>query len=178
VNKKKAEESEKKERAGRYYKASLLPIFRGGVIDLQSKRDDLKWLYGEVCSSWRMLTDVRFKLLGLVPTISVVALISVLSRAETNAGLSPEARMGIIVFGFLVTFGLFIYDRRNSQLYNDLVSRARRIEEELGIDTGQFRGRKDPSNWLINHSNATNLIYGTTLAGWLFALLATWLHWA
>ncbi len=81
------------------------------------------------------------------------------------------------MFGFLVTLALFIYDRRNSQLYNDLVSRARRIEEELGVDTGQFRGRKKPSNQLINHRVATNLIYGTTLAGWLFALLATWLHW-
>ena len=43
----------------------------------------------------------------------------------------------------------------NSRFYDDLISRARRIEEELGIDTGQFRGSKDASNKLINHSVAT-----------------------
>lgn len=169
-------ESEKKERAVRHYKASNLPIFREGV-EPPSKRDDLKWLYGEVCSSWRMLTDVRFKLLGFVPTVSVAVLITILSRDDPTKGLSPITRTGVIVFGFLITLALYIYDRRNSQFYDDLISRGRRIEEELGIDTGQFRGRLKSPNWLIQHDVATNLIYGTALVGWLFALLATWLGW-
>jgi hypothetical protein len=170
------DESEKKERAGRHYKASTLPIFKEG-IESPTKRDDLMWLYGELCSSWRMLTDVRFKLLGFVPTVSVAVLINILSRDDPAKGLSSTARTGVIVFGSLVILALYIYDRRNSQLYDDLISRARRIEEELGIDTGQFRGRRKPSNKLIQHDVATNLIYGTALAGWLFALLATWLGW-
>jgi hypothetical protein len=50
-----------------------------------------------------------------------------------------------------------------NHFYDDLFSRGRRIEEELGIDTGQFRGRLNPSNWLIQHDVVTNLIYGTAL---------------
>lgn len=164
------------ERCGRHYKTSSLPVFRDGV-DAPARNEDLKWLYGEICNSWRTLTDVRFKLLGLVPALAGVVLIAVLSQDGPAAGLSATVRTGIIVFGFLATFALFIYERRNSQLYDDLISRGRRIEDELGIDTGQFRGRKDASSKLISHDVATNLIYSATLAAWLFALAATWFGW-
>jgi len=50
-------------------------------------------------------------------------------------------------------------------LWYDLFGCDRQIEEELGIDTGQFRGGLKPSMWLIQHDVATNLIYGTALAG-------------
>lgn len=83
----------------------------------------------------------------------------------------------LIVFSFPVTPAFYIYDRRNSQFYDDLISRGRHIEPELGIETGQFRSRLKASMWLIQHDVATNLIYGTTLASCLFALLATWLGW-
>ena len=57
VNRKKTEESEKKDVPAAT--TSVEPAhFQRRVIDLPSKREDLKWLYGEVCSSWRMLTDV------------------------------------------------------------------------------------------------------------------------
>jgi hypothetical protein len=157
------------ERRRRHYKASPLPVFQVGV-EPPVRQDDLKWLYGEICSSWRMLTDVRFKLLGFVPTVSVVILISLLSADDPGRGLTPPLRMAVSVFGLLITLALYIYERRNSELYDDLVSRGRRIEKELGIDTGQFLGRKDPKSRLIQHDVAINLIYRTALAGWLFAL--------
>jgi hypothetical protein len=162
------------ERRRRHYEASPLPVFQVGV-EPPAKQDDLKWLYGEICSSWRMLTDVRFKLLGFVPTVSVVILISLLSRDTPGTGLTPMMRMAVSVFGLLITLALYIYERRNSELYDDLVSRGRRIEKELGIDTGQFLGRKDPKSRLVQHDVAINLIYGTALAGWLFALATNWL---
>jgi hypothetical protein len=162
------------ERCGRHYAASTLPVFQAGV-EPPVRQDDLKWLYGEICSSWRMLTDVRFKLLGFVPTVSVVILISLLSRDAPGTGLTSMMRMAVSVFGLLITLALYIYERRNSELYDDLVSRGRRIEKELGIDTGQFLGRKDPKSRLIQHDVAINLIYGTALAGWLFALATNWL---
>ena len=84
----------------------------------------------------------------------------------------------MILFGLSITLGLWIYDRRNNELYDDLISRARRIETELRIDTGQFLGRRQPGHPLINHSNAVNLIYLTVFAGWLFALLAAALGWS
>lgn len=169
------EQVDKKERANRHYKTSNLPVFKVGT-QLPPHKDELFKLYGEICSSWRMLTDVRFKLLGLVPTVSVVALLNILSQEGIAKGLSPITRTGIIAFGFLVTIALYIYDRRNTELYDDLISRARRIEMELGMDTGQFLGRKEPKYKLIKHDIATNLIYGTVLAGWLFAALVIWLN--
>jgi hypothetical protein len=56
-----------------------------------------------------------------------------------------------------------------SQLRNalDLISRARKIEKELGIDTGQFLGRLKPPHVFLQHDASTNLIYGTALLGWL-----------
>jgi hypothetical protein len=163
-------------RAGRNYKASALPIFRDGSQPPE-REATLLALYTEICGSWRSLHEVRFKLLGLVPTVSVVAWIAILARDDVNKGLSGPERVGIMLFGFLITLALFIYDRRNSQLYDDLISRARRIEDELGIDTGQFRGRKKSSHPLIQHDVATNLIYLTSLGGWLLALLAVSLGW-
>ena len=34
--------------------------------------------------------------------------------------------------------GLWIYDTRNNELYDELISRGRRIEAELGIHTGAY----------------------------------------
>ena len=50
----------------------------------------------------------------------------------------------------------------------------RKIEEELGIDTGLFRGRLKTYNKFIKHDIATNLIYGTVLLAWLLAIVAIW----
>lgn len=149
---------ESKQRLRRHYQASLLPVFKEGAQAL-SRQDVLLALYGEVCNSWRTLTDVRFKLLGFVPTISAVVLLSLLSGDEPTTGLPPITRMAISLFGLFVTFALFVYELRNSELYDDLVSRGRRIEHELGIDTGQFLGRRDPRNWLIKHDVAYNIVF-------------------
>lgn len=170
------EDLEQDPRANRHYQASVLPVFREAT-SAPPRQDVLLALYGEVCSSWRMLTDVRFKLLGFVPTVSVVILIGLLSRDDPGKGLTPTMRMAVSVFGLLITLALYIYERRNSELYDDLISRGRRIEKELGIDTGKFLGRKDSKSRLIKHDVAINLIYGTAFAGWLFALAAIGLGW-
>ena len=143
-------------------------------------------LYGEICESWRLLTDVRFKLLGLVPTVSAVVLTSLLSKDDPAKGLSQASRIVIACFGLIVTLGIYLYDQRNTELYDDLVSRARMIEEELGIDTGQFRGRKASRPFrifgrdmnilghtvkFVQHDVATNTIYWTAILAWLIAIL-------
>jgi peptidoglycan hydrolase-like protein with peptidoglycan-binding domain len=163
------------DRATRQYGHSLLPII-GSNLPPQTRQEILLALYTEVCSSWRMLTDVRFKLLGFVPTASIILLIGLLTRGAPNEGLSPPSRVLICIVGAVVTIGLYIYDQRNSELYNDLVSRGRRIEMELGIHTGQFLGRKKPANWLVNHSNAGGLIYGSAIIAWLCAIAVTWMN--
>jgi hypothetical protein len=62
-----------------------------------------------------------------------------------------------------------IYNKRNDGLYDDMISRARRIEDELGIYTGLFRGRKTPPAPLVQHDVATRLIYGVVLLAWVAA---------
>lgn len=78
-------------------------------------------LYVEICNSWRQLTEVRFKLLGLVPTISVTILITLLARAKDGEGLTHLTETMVVIFGLFITFALFIYEQRNSELYDDLV---------------------------------------------------------
>ncbi len=165
-----------KERNRREYEASLLPAMSSTAREPEHK-EILLSLYGEICNSWRMLTDVRFKLLGLVPTVSAAVLISLLSRSKPDEGLSPSSRMAISIFGLLITVGIWMYDQRNTKLYIDLVHRGHRIEEELGIDTGQFRGRISPAPDWINHRNATNLIYAVAMLGWVFVPIGIWQGW-
>lgn len=151
-------------RAGRHYKASPLPTLQDG-LPLDQPRELLLALYGEVCASWRMLTDVRFKLLGFLPVLSGAGILTL------RDAVPGWPRVALAALGLAVVVGLTIYDERNSELYNDLISRARKIEEELGFDTGQFRGRVDPKSKGINHSNGTRLVYGASLAAWSLALI-------
>lgn len=164
----------------RSYRASELPaLLRRSRQPSEREEKVLMGLYGEVCGSWRTLTDVRFKLLGLVPVVSGVVLVQLLSG---RTQLAPGAGAGIALFGLVVTVALWIYETRNSELYDDLVSRGRRIEEELGVGTGHFKGRLKPSSRYLSaplriripmqHDIALNLIYGSSVAAWLLALLA------
>lgn len=62
----------------RHYKATPLPTLREEV-DVSQNRDLLLGLYDQVCSVWKELVGVRFKLLGLVPTVSLALLATILS---------------------------------------------------------------------------------------------------
>ncbi len=156
-------------RERRQYKSTSLHTLRE-EFDVVQNRDVLLKLYDQVCSVWRELVGVRFKLLGLVPTVSVALLTTILSGKASPASLSEPSKLLIAGFGFLTTCGIFVYDRRNSELHDDLISRGRKIEEELGVDTGIFRGRLNACG-IFKHDIATNLIYGVCIFGWLVAIV-------
>lgn len=126
-------------------------------------------IYGQTCDTWRMLVDVRFKLFALVPTASLLSLATVFGGGDATNILSPPIRLLFATLGLAVTVGLLIYELRNSQLHNDLISRGRKIEDELGIHTGIFRGRLGPRG-ILKHDNATRLIYGAALLAWCAAI--------
>jgi hypothetical protein len=155
----------------RQYKASSLPVFKGNITVTPDK-DALIALYEQICTSWHVLIDIRFKLLGFVPAVSVLLLVNLLSSEGAASGLSTITKIVIAVLGLLATVALLLYDLRNSELHDDLISRGRKIEETWGVDTGQFRGRLKSSNWFVKHDRATALIYGSALVGWAFAILA------
>lgn len=171
----------------RHYDVSEKEVLYGDVPPSMDQRqlETLKLLYTETCSGWRTLTDVRFKLMGFLPVASGAFLLAIFSSGDGGEGASPWARAGLVVFGLLITVGLWVYDQRNNELYNELISRGRRIEYELGVKTGLFLGRPDATKGmirfpnrspspLIRHGTATGLIYGAVVAVWVFALVMLW----
>lgn len=159
----------------RHYSHSDHPAVVENVdsVTCEEQRQILFKLYSEVCTSYRSLHDVRFKLLSLVPFVTVAVLVVILPGTGSGTSLLGPPGTGVCLVGFFVSIGLLIYELRNSSLYDDLISRGRRIEAELGIHTGVFRGRRKPKWPLVNHGTAIFLIYGAAILGWIMALWYT-----
>jgi hypothetical protein len=156
----------------RYTDGVTLPALAQKGWKLEEERQAvLLALYAEVCQGWRTLTDVRFKLLGLLPIVSVAVFITIMSKGTVGSSLTGPAQTIIALFGLIVTYAVWLYDQRNTELYNDLVGRGRQIEAELGIHTGHFRGRiiaEKPKQ----HDFAINIIYLSAGIGWFVVALA------
>jgi hypothetical protein len=131
--------------------------------------------YKEVSNNFRLLTDIRFKLLAFLP-IAAAATAALRGTGAATAGTAVTT-LGVSMFGLVVTAGLVSYNSRNDQLYNELVGRAAHIERCLGLPDGAFANR--PTTWLslplgfgkrwsISHGNSLACIYGATLTLWLF----------
>jgi hypothetical protein len=180
-------------RADRFYQSTPLPTLPAVRPKLSTRSQDvLQMLYGEVCKAWGQLTDVRFKLLALVPAVSIFVVANLFASEVTkemdSSGkvinvierpfLSPPIQAGIALAGLITVSALYLYEKRNSQLYDDLISRGRKIEKEMGIGTGIFLGRlKSSKKWLwiipIQHDWAINAIYWITMGAWLITFLKT-----
>ncbi len=158
----------------REYRASPLPVMRshgpnaGQTVDREDQI--LLAIYETAVGGWTTLTDVRFRLLGLLPAVSVIVWAQLLGEPSLRRDLAALVGLAVGVAGLLVSLGIWAYDRRNNELYNEMVSRARRVETELGVDTGVFRGRPAPERKTISHGPATRLVYGTVIAGWLLVI--------
>lgn len=137
-------------------------------------QDLLLALYKEACQNWRTLLDIRFKLLALVPTISFLLIAGLLSAKDWLPAIPPQLRLALALLGAVVTLGLFIYELRNSELYTDLGSRARRMEFELGVDTGLFLGRLRRQHRVVDHQFALWLIYAAALIAWFSTVVVLW----
>jgi hypothetical protein len=151
----------------RAYRTTRLPTLKKEVHGETGRGDDvLKILYAEVCSTWRALVDVRFKLLAFLPAVSGVAIWKLFEHSD-----GPNALALAALGGLFVTFAIFVYDRRNSVLHDDLISRGRRIEFELGISTGVFLGRRGERRPYLRHDAALYMIYSVVAAAWIAAAL-------
>ena len=159
--------NEMNDKNNRQYKTTdLQTLFEGFPKLDDDKREILLALYNSVNSSWEKLVDIRFKLLGFVPSISFLLLLELNKLSEPNI----KTFGGLV--GLMITIAIWLYDKRNSELHDDLISRARKIESELGIETGQFLGRKLNSNFFVKHDVALNIIYFTTMGAFLFFLIS------
>lgn len=155
----------------RYEDGVQIPVLpKDDLLPSDDRKDILLSVYSEICNGWRTLTNVRFKLLGLLPLISGTVLITLLSTRDSSYRLDGHWQVVVGMFGLVVTLGLLIYEKRNSSLYNDLIGRGRQIENELGVHTGHFRGRPEAGK-IIKHSAGLNTIYTGTVVVWIIIVL-------
>jgi len=136
-----------------------------------NRSDALLAEYREVSNNFRMLTDIRFKLLAFLP-VAAAAATAVLAR-----GNATTLTLAFSLFGLVVTIGLVTYNARNDQLYDTLVARAAAIERYLGIPDGAFANRPRSwfqlvhGRWKVDHRPAVATIYMASIALWLFGAL-------
>lgn len=143
-----------------------------------SRTDLLRLDYDHTLDQLRTLTDVRFKLLALVPTVSGVA-IGLLGRPRSAAEL-----LGVGLLGLSATLGILFYELRNTQLSDYATQRAKAVERELGLVSafgasgtgGLYTERPDRSVHVLGvelgHDRGLSLVYGAALAGWSY--LVSW----
>jgi hypothetical protein len=79
-----------------------------------TRREALQMEYAEVSNNFRLLTDIRFKLLAFLPIAAAAA--AVLKGTSATDPSTAAATVGLSVFGLLVTLGLMSYNARNDQL--------------------------------------------------------------
>jgi hypothetical protein len=118
--------------------------------------DRLRLDYEQTTDLLRLLTDVRFKLLALVPTISGAA-VAIIGRGASAAEL-----MAVGALGLVATIGIFLYELRNTRLYDEAARRAQLLESKLGLDE---RVRAAGDTGLL-------LVYSAALGGWVY--LTAW----
>lgn len=147
-------------------------------MDTLTLSDRLRLDYQETTNLLRALTDARFKLIALVPTLSGAA-VALIGHATSTVGL-----LAIGVLGLTATLGVLAYEVRNSALYDYALRRACELETSLGLHSidgrpkgGLFAERPAQSVRLlrvmtVDRERGFALVYGASIAGW--AYLVAW----
>jgi hypothetical protein len=131
---------------------------------------DVRLEYERATSLFDDLTDVRFKLLALVPTLSGTAV------GLLRGGESAVTLLAVGILGLAATLGILVYELRNIDLRNGLAERIKTIESEL---VGrELLGSRADGSWKLfglvqpRHGVGLALVYGAALAGWGY--LVSW----
>ena len=93
----------------------------------RSQTELLRLNYQQTTDLLRTLTDIRFKLLAFVPTLSGAA-VAVLGHPRPAAEL-----LAVGLLGLTATLGILLYELRNTQLSEYGMRRAQQIEARLGL---------------------------------------------
>lgn len=101
-------------------------------MDWENER--MKVDYEQTVKYFHVLADIRFKLIALVPVLTGAAIGLVSKSLSAEKGISPETATAISILGFVVTLGIMFYDQRNTQIYNDMMLRAKMLEAMLGFE--------------------------------------------
>lgn len=133
--------------------------------------DTLRLDYQQTTDLIKSLTDVRFKLLALTPTLAG-ATVAVLGHPGSAVEL-----LAIGLLGLTAALGVLLYELRNSQLYDYALARAQRLEAALGFVGGPFTDRPERTQRLLGIASVDRdrgfaLVYSAALAGWSY--LVAW----
>jgi hypothetical protein len=112
----------------------------------------------------RSLTEVRFKLLALVPTLA--GAVVVLASAH-SAGLELLA---IGLLGATATAGVLVYELRNAQLGSAAAARARAFEERNFAGGALVVPPRSVGGLTLGHRLGVGLVYAAALAGWSYLI--------
>jgi hypothetical protein len=139
--------------------------------------------YGQTTDLLRSLTDTRFRLLALVPTISGLA-VGLLSRSAGSAELVAVGALGLVA-----TLGIALYELRNTQLYDYALYRSMELEARLGqvsifdppLPGGLYRERPGHDLRIFGlatagHERGLALVYGAAIGGWSYLVAWGLLH--
>lgn len=148
-----------------------------------SQTELLRLDYQQTTDLLRTLTDVRFKLLALVPTLSGTA-IAILGHPSSAAEL-----LGVGLLGLTATLGILLYELRNTELSEYGMRRAQQIEARLGLLSigggtgagGLFSERPRRALRLfgltpVDRDRGLTLVYSAALAGWTYLVAWGALH--
>jgi hypothetical protein len=141
-----------------------------------SRTDRLRLDYQQTTDLLRTLTDVRFKLLALVPTLSGAA-VAFIGRTAV-----PVQLLALGGLGLTATIGVLLYDLRNSEIYDYAIKRAQRLETELtislnadGTPGGLFSERPTGTIRLFgltaDRDRGLALVYSAALGGWTYLVV-------
>jgi hypothetical protein len=74
--------------------------------------------YAEVNNNFRLLTNIRFKLLAFLPIAPAAVFAVITASASDVPSQAVEARaFALGLFGIVVTAGIATYNARNDQIY-------------------------------------------------------------
>jgi len=156
------------------------------------------------------LSNIRFELLKFVPVVAGLAIVILQSIFNHNSpqtsnnfffisNINAETTFVIGLIGFFMTFGITIYELRNSELYDAALNRAAMLENLLGLPGGIFMDRpkaefeifkklkSQPNNksglaliinnvfelFTIKHDRGLGLVYGAALGGWTYIIVCS-----
>src|SRR5262245_56549572 len=137
----------------------------------------LEKIYLAIREDIRRTDDISFRLLGLVPLVSGVGLLSILFSEKvpgfvkdgTFSPLGASVLTALSLFAAVVTLGLLRWELRNVQSCNWLLERAKRLEE-VALASNQLSDNffsKPVAPDRIGKEISEKLIYSGTIATWL-----------
>lgn len=138
--------------------------------------DDILTLdYEQTTDQFKLLADIRFKLLAFVPTVAGAA------TALLAGQPAGERSLAVGLLGFCVTLGIVFYELRNTQFYDAAVHRARNLEVLLelpvcsqGEPIGGLFSERPPrtpklfGRYTIWHDLGLALVYGPAMGAWTY----------